>query len=230
MELYCWICGKPATKSFGPGRKAEPARLHKRSYCDKCFDEERDRINRELEEYIKLRKDLMYERAVRLLESQEYGITRIKDLLKEMREFVIENPDKFDSSHEVVAAIVLVDNNYKVKAHYRILNYEVDFLIPELKCVLEIDGNLHDRKLYHDNKRDIEIRAELGSDWEIVRIGTNYIEQNAKMLPDAIIAVRDEKQKIRRSNYGVLPEWYSRRETAKKHKHVRSDDEVFDVM
>lgn len=54
------------------------------------------------------------------------------------------------------------------------------------------------------------IRSELGKEIEIVRISTKYIEQNAELLVEAIKSIRAERQKIRRQNYGILPEWYKR--------------------
>ena len=63
--------------------------------------------------------------------------------------------------------------------------------------VFEVDGFLHEKNLYADNERDKEIRKILGADWEVVRIKTKYLEQNAEMLVEAIKAVRDEKKRLR---------------------------------
>ena len=172
----------------------------------------------------------MLERAVRILERQPLYIYDYQDTIKDMEEFVEEHPDKFDSAHEMVAAIILVYNEIKAKVQYKIGDYRVDFLIPEMSAVLEIDGDLHKTTLLKDNKRDIAIRQALGPEWETVRISTDYIEQNAKMLPDAIGMVREEKQKIRQKNFGMLPEWYSERNKAKRKKQPTiGDDKLLDI-
>lgn len=235
----CWICGKEATKYFelsvfddkyskydvnkrdGIFRKE----VHQREYCECCFE----KIKRELKEdkanYIKLKKKLMFERALRILEKQKIDLYEYKDAIETVRNFSIENPNKFDSSHEMIACIILIDNEIKTSTQYKIGKYRVDFYLPELKVVLEIDGELHKNNLYRDNKRDIEIRKELGNEWEIVRIKTKYIEQNAEMLVEAIKAIKKEKQKIRKKNYGILPEWYSERNKAKNLKKEEYGDD-----
>ena len=201
-----------------------------RCYCRECYDNYIASLNRDREEYGRLKKRLMLERAVRILERQALYIYEYQDIIKDMEEYVAEHPDKFDSAHEIVAAIILAHNEIKMKAQYKIGNYRVDFLIPEMCVVLEIDGNLHKNTLYRDNKRDIAVRQALGPEWEIVRISTDYLEQNAKMLPDAIGMVREEKQKIRRQNYGMLPEWYSERNKAKRNKRTSiGDDKLLDI-
>lgn len=41
----------------------------------------------------------------------------------------------------------------------------------------------------------MEIRAELGAGWQIVRINTDYLEENAKLLLEAVEAVLDYRHK-----------------------------------
>lgn len=45
------------------------------------------------------------------------------------------------------------------------------------------------------------------------------------MLVDAIEAVYNEKKRLRKENNGFLPDWYSRREFAKKPKRQDYGDE-----
>lgn len=81
-----------------------------------------------------------------------------------------------------------------------------------MKAVVEIDGELyHNGKKQRELKRDEKIRSELGSEYEVVRIDTKFIEQNAAQLIEAVDSVRKERQKVRKANYGMLPEWYERK-------------------
>lgn len=234
----CWVCGADnADYSFDvdiwrpddelSDKVLERERLKRkdinsnndvsmRCFCKECYHRHIEAINRQRNEYVLLKKKLMLERAVRCLEKQAVDIYKYKDIISDMEEYIEENPNKFDSSHEMIAAIILIDNEIKSKMQYKVGNYRVDFLIPEYKIVLEIDGGLHKNTLYHDNQRDIELRKILGMDWEVVRIGTQYIEQNARALIDAMFAVKEEKQKLRKSNYGALPSWYSKRNSSVK--------------
>lgn len=201
-----------------------------RYFCKECFNKRNKALRETRNAYAKLKKKLMLERAIRMFEKQNINVYDYKDIIDEMTEYVEEYPDKFDSSHEMLAAIVLVDNAIKAKMQYKIDKYRVDFYLPDYKIVLEIDGDLHKNNLYRDNQRDIKIREILGNDWEIVRISTKYIEQNASALVDAMIAVKKEKQKLRKQHHGYLPEWYSARNKAQRTRSMKvGDDHLFDV-
>lgn len=215
----CWICGAQATRALRPNNTVliapelglqEEIRTS-RQFCEKCYEEHSRKIVDLEEEYGRLKKKLMLERAIRTLEKQHIDLYTIKDIIDQMGEYVEENPQKFDSAPEMIAAIMLIANGFKIKAQYKIDTYTVDFLIPGLKVVLEVDGYLHKFKVSSDSIRDIKIRSILGDDWEVVRIPVKYIEANAKQLVAAILSMKAEKQKIRRENNGVIPGWYSGR-------------------
>lgn len=203
---------------------------HARHFCQECYTKRNKELEKMRDEYVLLKKRLMLERAVRTLERQSVDIYEYKDVIDDMAEYITEHPDKFDSSHEMIAAIVLVDNAVSAKMQYKIGSYRADFYIPEYKIVLEIDGDMHKNNLYRDNQRDIKVREILGSDWETVRISTKYLEQNAKALVDAMLAVKAEKQKIRRQHNGFLPDWYSARNKAQRKRASKvGDDNMFDI-
>lgn len=197
-----------------------------RAYCKKCYEKYQKDMENIKAEYIKNKTALMLERAIRILERQKIVIDSYREAVSVVREFSSENPGKFASAHEMIAAIVLIKNRVKTKTQYKIGKYRADFCLPELKIILEIDGDRHENSLYQDNERDKNIRNILGKDWEVVRIKTEYLEQNAKMLIKAIKTIRAEKQKIRSSNYGLLPEWYSKRDRSKKPKKQEYGDEL----
>lgn len=245
--MKCWECGNDiATKSyeediFSEGNLfSERQRLKDgmdeslfdeepcpRYFCKECFRKRNEEITLIRNEYARLKKKLMFERAVRIFEKQAVDIYEYKDIIDEMEQYVIDNPEKFDSSYEIITAIVLVDNAIPVKIQHKIDRYRVDFFIEEYKTILEIDGNFHKANLYRDNNRDIRLREILGDDWETVRISTKYIETNAKALVDAMIAIKEEKQRIRKKHNGYLPDWYSERNKAKRNRSVKIGDEEF---
>ena len=250
--MKCWDCGREgATRTYGLDMAIDTNDLYQslrdrvkekeeeswfdggpraRYFCEACYEKRNKELQEMRERYACLKKRLMLERAIKMFEKQAIDIYEYQDIIEDMYEYVSENPDKFDSSHEMIAAIVLVDNAIKAKQQYKIGNYRVDFYVPEYKIVLEIDGQLHKNNLYRDNQRDLKIRETLGSDWEVVRISTKYIEQNARSLVDAMLAVKKEKQKIRSQHHGFLPDWYSDREKAKRKRSVKvGDDHLFDI-
>lgn len=102
-----------------------------------------------------------------------------KDKISKARlKFLSENPDKVPyvlnhnskrlSYAEEYFLNALTDSDFKHR--YRVLNYELDFAIPEKKINLEIDGSQHklDRRIVaHDLKRN-ELLKSLG--WKIIRV------------------------------------------------------------
>lgn len=214
--MICWECGQnEGTKQFQLKKQSEffgYDDISQRWYCEECYNRIEAERTADFKEYVRLKKKLMYERAVKMLERQDVDLYEYKEALDAIREVVAGNPDKFDSSHEMLAAAIIIYNEIPVKVHYTVAGYEVDFLIPSLKAVVEIDGELyHKGKKQSELKRDEKIRAELGSDHEVVRISTKFLEQNAARLIDAVEEIQKERQKVRKANFGLLPDWYERK-------------------
>ena len=200
QKIKCWICGEEATETraydviyLGDVVPKEVSK-YTRCYCAKCKAEvdEQEKADREL--YIKLKKREMFRRACNLLEKQNTNMYKYKEAIEAVQEFVEEQPDKFDSSYEVLAAIVLIHNRIHCKMQYKVGRYQVDFCLPELFVLLEIDGDRHKYKKEQDSERDRIIKKTLGPVWDIVRINTEYLDMNAKKLPDAIQKVIDYRE------------------------------------
>lgn len=208
----CWICGKQATTSpyeYNPNAfrdedffKGDGSLLF-RCYCKECYEKEKARQDEERKLYIKLKKREMFRKACSVLERQGVDMYGYKDAIDAVGEIVEEKPDKFDSSYEVLTAIILVKNRIYSKMQYKIDRYQVDFLIPEMFVVLEIDGERHRYSKGRDSIRDEEIKKRLGKPWEIVRIKTDYLDQKAAILPVAIKRVLDARE-TGRVNYREL--------------------------
>ena len=197
-SVKCWNCGKRATQSLfdrkaglDSRKKIEGKQTWYRCFCDECFKEFQNRAACEREQYIYLKKREMFRKACNIIENQNINMYRYKDAIDAVEEVIEEHPDKFDSSYEVVAAIILVYNHIYAKMQYKIGDYQVDFYLPEEQVVLEIDGERHKQRRNYDSLRDEYIRRTLGRPWEIVRIPTSLLDKNAKMIPEAIERVLD---------------------------------------
>lgn len=195
--MKCWICGDTATRTklkydgfqfYEP----EPSR-HYRCYCDKCLKSVKETEREERELYIKLKKRQMFLRAVELLENQHTDMYEYKEAIETVEEFLGSNPDKFDSAYEVLTAIILVHNRIHSKMQYKVGKYQVDFLLPDLMVILEIDGDRHKHRKDYDSARDKEIKKELGPHWNIIRIPTEHLDRNAKKIPKAIDEVLEHR-------------------------------------
>ena len=136
----------------------------------------------------------MFRKAVELLEKQHTDMYEYQEAIEVVSDFLEDNVDKFDSSYEVLTAIVLVQNRIYSKMQYRVGKYQVDFLLPDLLVVLEIDGERHRHKKDYDSVRDREIKKTLGPHWEIIRIPTERLDTNAKKIPEAIDKVLEYRE------------------------------------
>ena len=197
--MKCWRCGKEATrtrvvKRDDTGFYERPMSKYVRCYCDACAEYTKQKEKEDRELYIKLKKREMFLRACDILEQQNTNMYAYKEAIEAVEEVISEKPDKFDSSYEVLAAIVLVHNRIYSKMQFKVGRYQVDFLLPEFKAVLEIDGDRHEHRKGHDSVRDEKIRNMLGPGWEVIRIPTDRLDENAKKLPEAIRKVLQYKK------------------------------------
>lgn len=195
----CWECGQQT--SWIQMHYKEDGAYSARCYCEGCYKKYEKQRAEDLKEYIRLKTKLMVERAIRMLERQNVDIYEYKEAIEAVQEFAEDHPEKFMSADEVVAAIILIYNEVETKVQYKIAGYIVDFYLPTLKAVLEVDGYMHKYKRKHDNRRDKEILAELGPQFEIVRIPTKYIEENAELLVEAVKTIREQQRAQRVINW-----------------------------
>lgn len=103
----------------------------------------------------------------------------------------------FQSTEEIMTALELIRCNVKAHHQVRVYDYFVDFVLPDYKVILEIDG-----KLFHGNDRaekehirDEVIAGKFGDGWEVVRIDAENINMNITKLVPAIKAVLKERNK-----------------------------------
>lgn len=201
--MKCWICENEAVISKPIGwdasdilsdRNCEPSKF-KRSYCKSCYAKEINRVAVAKQELARLKKQIMFENAMQLLEKQKYNFYENKEAICVVKDKLLEKPDNFDSSYEVVAAIILVSNRIYSKMQVKVGKYQVDFLLPDYKIVLEIDGDRHKTKKNRDNERDEKIKQILGIGWEVVRIPTELLDMKAENLVKGIESLLDYRIK-----------------------------------
>ena len=168
--------------------------IRDRCYCDKCLKEIIEKESRDRAEYVKLKKRAMFVRACKKLENQNTNMYEYKEAIDVVEDFIENNPDKFDSSYEVLTAIILVHNRIHTKMQYKVGKYQVDFLLPDLLVVLEVDGERHKHRKDYDSARDKFIKEELGPHWEVVRINTENLDKDAKKIPEAIYKVLEYRE------------------------------------
>lgn len=194
--MKCWKCGKAATRSrditqpvffygHAAGREEKPDK-YKRCYCEQCFNEYIKTQEEDNKQYILLKKKRMFETALEKLEDQRLIFEDYKEAIKAVEEFNLENLNKFDSSYEIIAAIILIQNRIKSKTQYKIGKYSVDFYLSDYNIALEIDGDRHTKA--RDAARDAKLHR-IKPDLEIIHIPTEHLDKDAQKLIVAINAV-----------------------------------------
>lgn len=199
----CWRCKSPVQM------EGEPLN---RVFCHDCFEAHKASRKRLVDEYALLKVRVMHENALRLMEKSGMYMYEYLQAAETVLSQALEDTTAYFSAHEMVTAIVLTEFGYAFIPNHTVGPYRVDFYIPELLVCVEVDGHLHDYKEAYDSSRDIDIRATLGAQWEVVRIPTKHIETNPVKVPDAIEALANERRRLRKLNGGIIPESFSKRE------------------
>lgn len=208
-DCKCWNCGADIAKSF------KNMDVMSSRFCLDCWREHTKQYRETVNQYLKLKTTVMFERAMRIMERARMDMTRYMRFAKAVQKHSAENPEQYKSSHEMIAAVVMLETGADFEMNYKIGEYIADMYIPRKAVIVEIDGELHKGKELKDSKRDIRLRQMLGEEWEVVRIPTKHIEENPERIPEAIDVLAKQKRELRRKNAGFLPNSYSKREAAR---------------
>lgn len=101
--------------------------------------------------------------------------------------------EKFGSTPEAVAAIILIHAGYRVIAQQPIASYRVDLVLPDEKTVIEIDGSLYHRDANKRELRDISIRQNLGAEWDVIHVPAEDMVERPKYF-ERLIKSRLQKK------------------------------------
>ena len=215
----CWVCGADVVKSYGV------TDVMSGRFCHKHWLEHQKAYKKTVADYIKLKTEVMFERAMRKLDSAGVCMTDIQREATAVHKHSADCPEVYKSSDEMITAVIMLNAGYDFELNHKIGKYIVDMYIPSLKVILEVDGERHEHRQLQDSKRDVELRRMLGEEWEVIRIPTQYIEQNPAKIPEAVIVMAEKKRILRKKNGGFLPQNYSKREAA-LYKNAMLYDEI----
>lgn len=201
----CICCGKEF--------KATQSHTY-RQRCNDCI-EKADKKMLELGHQMALIKmQMMHENALRKIEisKDSFRFSDITDAVSAIEEMEKMSPRSFKSSSEIVVAIGLYHEGFFFKVNHSVSRYSVDFYMPDEKICLEIDGDIHDigNTRFKDGKRDVELRIELGGEWEVVRMSTDYSDKHPFCIGEKAISIADRQRELRKKNQGHLPRGYSK--------------------
>lgn len=170
----------------------------KKYYCERC----KVKMKRENEvnedfEFHQL-KEFKFETALCRIKNQVSNIDEYQNAIGIVHK-TLHNIGWYQSTEEIMAAIEFLKNKEKVIHQQKILNYHVDFVLPDKKAIVEIDGKpYHGYNKEREGIRDGNIILAIGIQWELIRIDTDKINKNITKLLPAIDAILLERRKRRR--------------------------------
>lgn len=181
--------------------------------CPKCKLLLKAKDNQLKQEQSFEKKEAKFNKAIKRLSEK---VKNLK-LYNKAIQIVHDNLHKtgwFDSTEEILVAIELIKNNISVRHQVKFGNYRADFVLPQMKVVLEVDGIVYhnDRTVKHERLRDNLIVLSLGAEWEVVRITDEQINKNITKLVPAIRTVLKMRKEKRSENEGLLPTNYTKTE------------------
>lgn len=201
----CICCGKDF-KSTLP--------LVCRQRCNECAEKANERMIELYSQRAQINSQIMHEKALKIIETcrESFRFSDIMDAVNAIGEMERISPRSFQSASEVVTAIGLYHEGFFFKINHSVLQYSIDFYMPDDKICLEIDGDIHDvgNTRFKDGRRDIEIRNELGGEWEVVRISNNFSDKFPFRVGNRALEMANRQRELRKKNQGHLPRGYSK--------------------
>lgn len=144
-------------------------------------------------------------KKLEIVDKAEYKLTRTSgrqrmkngiDLSKEIctvKKRVANGIDRFSSLQEAMVAIQLEKQNVKYESQKEINGKKVDFFLPELKIILEIDGELYHTDEDKEFLRDRQIMRGIGEEYEIVHIEADSVPRYTWNLKEALVYIVQER-------------------------------------
>ena len=156
----------------------------KRSYvCDYCKGvikaKEKASIPAELQS-VQTKKEIRFDNAVKEIQTQ---VPNFKDYEKAVS-VARTRCERYGSIPEVMVAIELLRLKYRIIPQQKIGKYKVDFAIPSIKTILEVDGGIYHRTI--NGEREFAIQSHLGYDWKIIHIPAELIRTDIQKLKTVI--------------------------------------------
>lgn len=175
VNIYCIPCDKCGNIVKKQVYSSE--KIYLCEYCKKGLARKKKQyIENELEQ-VKTKKEQAFEKAVERMELQVQNFNSYERAIQIAKTRV----ELYGSIPEVMVAIELIKLGYKIIPQQKIGRYKVDFLLPNEKLVIEVDGGLYHQSP-HKGDREAVIQLSLGLDWKIIHIPAELISVDIKKL------------------------------------------------
>lgn len=129
----------------------------------------------------KSRKETLFDKAIEEIRKQVDDMTEYQKPIQ----LALTKVERYGSIPEMIVAIELLRLKYAIIPQQKVGEYKVDFAIPSIKRVIEVDGSI-----YHANRleslRDAKIKLRLGDGWDIIHIPAELIRKHIRTLESVI--------------------------------------------
>lgn len=163
--IPCEVCGRKIQRT---------SYSRKRTYiCDYC----KGVIKKKLAPTIpdtETKAERRFKTAVRRVREQVKDFSKYEHAVEIARKRV----EKYGSIPEAMMAIGLLQAKFAITPQQRIGKYNVDFLIPKHKAIVEVDGGIYHTNMEREARRDLYLKAALGFDWVVIHVPAERIEQS----------------------------------------------------
>lgn len=182
MERICRLCGKTYD---GKGN----------SYtCYECN-----------EKMAEIKKYQMMDKAADKLRKwlngfRERQSKNLEVCIEYVRERFLNGTDHFDSLPEIMVAVQLTMQGIIYKTQVQRNGVTVDFVLPSMKIVMEIDGNLYHQDADKMFLRDRRVMYGCDDEWEIIHIAAEIVPGSTWNLRNGIpyiIKARNDQHRFR---------------------------------
>lgn len=185
----CSICGSPV-----PSWRYIRGAKYTCSECRRVLVEIEETRR---EESPAFKKEKRLDEALKRI-SKVAKISHYEKAIKSVRKG-FSKPLYYQSTEEMMAALELLRRGVKTYHQVKVYDYRVDFVLPEYKTVLEIDGAIYHPKSGRQKEaiRDEVIDDAFGDGWEVIHISADCINTNVtRLLPGikAVLKRRKEKE------------------------------------
>lgn len=166
-EYVCTDCGK----TFYLRRTPEVPRCMS---CQSRRKSKRNQFKRAMENELDIRtkEQKRFDEATRIIQSK-YG-----DEWNDSIQLASKGMSRYGSIPEALMSIILAHAKMPFIPQQKIGKYRVDFCIPKIKHIIEVDGSVYHTNTKKELEREGIINYTIGLDWKIVHVPAEAIQSN----------------------------------------------------
>lgn len=179
VNIYCVPCAKCGgivRTQIYTGEK-----LYYCEYCKKQISNKEKTLEKNILDEMISEKERHFEKAVERIKKQVKNFNSYDKAINLAK----RRAECYGSIPEAMVAIELVRLGHQVIPQQKIGKYRPDFILKDIKMVIEVDGGLYHKDIFQGD-REATIQILLGLDWKIIHIPAELISKDIQKLKTVI--------------------------------------------